>query len=348
MKARGKLAYIQVDVGSSVFKDLANVTDSTISLSLAEIADSDADTGGWEEFLAGDKEATIDVTLNYTGAATQEIIHDAWLNSTTFAIKYGYRAYTSAFATTVKVNSLTIDAPQDGVRTMKATLRCTVIPTTTTASANLDSAGAYGKQRGNVAGLLVKVPTITASGTSGAAAVTFSATTGANLPLKVGQLIMFTGSEKVYTILTTTGSEAAGTTAITVSPNLNATLTTATIYAEVENRTTLSFSGNQGEIESTDANTAGFKEYLPGDSGMTITTTVHYDDKLKMIDTVINAYYNQTTLDSRWIYGVAATKNYYKSNLIVTKADMVSPQAGVQDVNLTLRVSTKPTTTAQA
>ena len=94
MKARGKLAYIQVDVGSSVFKDLANVTDSTISLSLSEIADSDADTGGWEEFLAGDKEATIDVTLNYTGSSTQEIIHDAWLNGTTFAIKYGYRAYT--------------------------------------------------------------------------------------------------------------------------------------------------------------------------------------------------------------------------------------------------------------
>lgn len=339
-KGRGKLAYIQVDVGSSVFKDLSNITDMTISQSMMEIASSDADTLGWEEFLNGDREATIDVTLNFTGASTQEIINAAWLAGTTFAIKYGYRAYTSAFATTVKVNSMTIDAPADGVRTMKATLRIITAPTTTTASLNADTAGTYGKQRGKSAALLLQVPTITGTTAVATAIITLSAAVASQF--KPGQRLMIVGSEKVHTVLSATGS------AITLTANTGTLISGGIIYAEIENRTTMSFNGTQGEIDSTDALSTNFKEYISGDSGMTIDINLNYDDDAKVQENLITNYYNSTAVNSRWVYGVAATKLYYKAPIIVTKADITSPQAGVQTMAATLRVATKPTTTAQA
>lgn len=338
-KARGKLAYIQVDVGSSVFKDLINVTDLTITQSKDELESSDADTSGWKEFIDGDRESTIDVTVNFTGAATQEIIHDAWLNSTTFAIKYGFRKYTSAFATTVKVNTCTIDCPANGVRTLKATLRIISVPTATTANANADTAGVYTKQRGKYAGLLFEQSGVTVAGTTGTKVLTLTGGAGTNY--NVGSQIMIESDNKVYTI----ASVAAST--INLVENLGTTASSKKIYTEFENMTTLTFNGTQDELDATDADTQGFKEFIAGDSGMTLDTTCNYAEAVTQ-NAVIAAFYAATPLTARWFYGVNSTKKWFTAPLLINKDDVSSAQASVQTMSFTFRVQTKPTATTQA
>lgn len=338
-KARGKLAYIQVDVGSSVFKDLINVTDMTISQSTDEIDSSDADTSGWKEYIVGDRQATIDVTVNFTGAATQEIIHDAWLNNTTFAIKYGFRKYTSAFATTVKVNTCTIDCPANGIRTLKATLRIMSIPTTTTATVNADTAGVYTKQRGKYAGLLFEQAGVTVAGTAASKVLTLTGGAGTNYA--VGSQLMVESDNKIYTIA------SVASTTITLVENLGTSPSGKKLYTEFENMTALTFNGSQDEIESTDADTQGFKEYLAGDAGMTIDTTCNYSEATNQA-AVIAAFYAATSLTARWFYGVNSTKKWFTAPLLINKDDVSSAQASVQTMSFTFRVQTKPTATTQA
>ena len=107
------------------------------------------------------------------------------------------------------------------------------------------------------------------------------------------------------------------------------------------------FQHEVGEIESTDADTQGFKEYLAGDAGMTIDTTCNYSEATNQA-AVISAFYAATSLTARWFYGVNSTKKWFTAPLLITKDDVSSAQASVQTMSFTFRVQTKPTATTQA
>ena len=111
--------------------------------------------------------------------------------------------------------------------------------------------------------------------------------------------------------------------------------------------TALTFNGTQDEIDRTDADTQGFKEYLAGDAGMTLDTTCNYSEGITQ-SAVIAAFYSATALTARWFYGVNATKKWFTAPLLINKDDVNNAQAGVQTMSFTFRVQTKPTATTQA
>lgn len=336
-KNRGKVAYLQVDVGSSVFKDLRAYTDYSRTQSKAEIDARHSDSNSWIEYIGGDKDVKISVTVNYDGASTQQALYNAWLTSANVAVKYGMKKYTDCYLATATVTSCTVTNSSDAIQNMKFELNISN-PATSTTSANLDTAGALGVNRGRRAAIMVK-STATGTATTGTKLVTLTGLTGA--VFKAGARVMFTGTNQVFTIASIAGN------VLTLDKNLSVALTAASIYCEIENITQWTFNGTQEPIDATDVLSGSYKEYLAGDSAATIDGTFNYE-AMNIQDLLLQNFYDSssTDIDARFIFANATSEKWYATTINVPKCDLPANPNQVLQSSFTLRLRTIPTGTS--
>jgi hypothetical protein len=117
------------------------------------------------------------------------------------------------------------------------------------------------------------------------------------------------------------------------------------------NWTSIDCSMNLDEIDDTDVSSAGWKESLVGDAGLTITANLNYDPSAAgdVHDDIIAAYFandgTETNNSISWKYR-AAGNTYSTTRAKITSLSIGSPHNGVQTLNVTFGISGKPTVTA--
>lgn len=132
-KIAGRLSTLEISTdGGTTYLEVKGAADMTLNGSTAELTTTSHDSGGFEEYIPGRSDFTIDLSLRHDEADPgQDLLQDSFFSKTVVDWRFRMQVFAGLDEYKVKgfISSLSPAGPNDDVASMDATIRCTGVMT---------------------------------------------------------------------------------------------------------------------------------------------------------------------------------------------------------------------------